>query len=213
MYTVRFVDYNDSVISKEQYVYKAYPKIPLDRERKANQKYNYAFKGWSPSVDSVKSDTDYFAMYDSVLNKYLIRYKVGNQIMQSDSLEYGEMPSYKLEEPTKTATAKYEYKFVGWSPAVVAVTGSATYTAVFDSTTLQSIVGSPRITNAVAVYSSGIQILISDAKIGSSYTVFDVQGHVIANGIVDQKSFAVKTNSKGHYIVKLNGLIKSVSVE
>ncbi|MBQ4215417.1 MAG: hypothetical protein II663_03980, partial [Bacteroidales bacterium] len=44
---------------------------------------------------------------------------------------YGETPS--CEEPSKAATAQYTYNFAGWSPAVVPVEGTATYTATYES--------------------------------------------------------------------------------
>lgn len=213
LYTIRFVDYNDSVISKEQYVYKAYPKIPLDGERKANQKYNYAFKGWSPSVDSVKSDTDYFAMYDSVLNKYLIRYKVGNQVMQSDSLEYGEMPSYKLEKPTKKESALYTYEFIGWLPKEDSVKKSIIYIAIFDSAKTQSLGDHSLDEYNLKIRIADLQIQISEVKIGLPYYIFDVQGHLVVSGITSRETVAVKVKNKGPFVVVVNGLSRVVLVK
>ena len=50
-------------------------------------------------------------------------------------MEYGQTPAYTGTTPTKTATAQYTYTFNNtWSPAIVAVTEAATYTAQFGST-------------------------------------------------------------------------------
>ena len=280
-YVVKFIDYNDSVVAENRYAYKTFPNIPQDMERTKTQQYSYTFKGWNSSIDSVDADRDYYAVYDSVLNKYLIRYIIEKKIVKSDSIEYGKIPEYNLEEPmknssvryvykfagwlpeeravegdadyianfekiernytivfmnekdtlsvesipygqvpeykgenpTKPSSKKFEYLFVGWSPKLSTVTKDTVYRAVFDSTALQSIVVSARIANVFAAYSSGLQIQISNAKIGSSYAIFDVQGHMIANGIVNQSSFSVNANNKGRYIVKLNGLTKTVMVK
>ena len=54
-------------------------------------------------------------------------------VLQTSELSEGETPVYLGETPTKPATAEYTYTFAGWSPAITAVTGAQTYTAIFSS--------------------------------------------------------------------------------
>ena len=54
----------------------------------------------------------------------------GSLIDQTIVVE-GEIPTHA--NPSKPATAEFTYTFVGWTPAVVIVTGDATYTATYES--------------------------------------------------------------------------------
>ena len=66
---------------------------------------------------------------------YTITWVDGNgNVLKTEQVAYGEMPSYTGATPTKTPTAQYTYTFTGWSPAITTVTGDATYTAKFNET-------------------------------------------------------------------------------
>ena len=68
-----------------------------------------------------------------VINKYIIKFvNHDGTELQSLELEYGEIPVYSGEEPTKNGNVQYSYVFDGWTPKISEVDGEKTYTAKFD---------------------------------------------------------------------------------
>ncbi len=100
--------------------------------KESTAQYSYTFKEWSPELVTVTQSATYEAQFDSVVNKYEVYFVNGNNV-DTINVEYGEMPIYSKETPTKESTAQYSYTFKEWSPELVAVTQSATYEAQFDS--------------------------------------------------------------------------------
>ena len=58
-------------------------------------------------------------------------------VLKTDTVKISVVPTYTGATPTKAKTAQYTYTFDGWTPAIKAVTGDATYTAKYKSTVNQ----------------------------------------------------------------------------
>ena len=133
VYTVIFKN-GEEVLQKTQLAYGETPVYEGENPTKAaDAQYTYTFNGWDKEIVAVTGEATYTAEYDSTLNKYLITFMNGEDVLQSTEVEYGAMPAYNGEAPTKEATAQFSYTFKGWTPALAEVTGEATYTAEFDS--------------------------------------------------------------------------------
>ena len=130
-YTITFVNGATSLQSNDV----AYGVLPeytgTTPTKEATAQYTYAFKSWTPTIVSVTGEAAYAAVFDSVVNKYLITFKNGTEVVQSDSVAYGTIPE-RPEITLPKNTAQYTYS-LSWDKDVVAVTGSATYIATIDS--------------------------------------------------------------------------------
>ena len=80
-----------------------------------------------------ESGEDESSESSSVTPKYKVKWvnDNGKVIEEDEGLEYGEMPSYDGDIPTKSGSESYYYSFVGWKPKVAAVTKDITYTASY----------------------------------------------------------------------------------
>ena len=107
-------------------------------------KEGYTFTGWTGSngetpqtsvtiTTGSTGDKSYTANW--TINTYTITFEDWDGTeLQSSQVAYGETPVYSGATPTRAADAQYTYTFNGWSPAIAAVTGDATYTAQFTET-------------------------------------------------------------------------------
>ncbi len=147
-YTVTWRNYEGTVLEKDDNLSSgARPKYDgAAPTRDATVQYTYVFSGWSDgentyvdlaSMPAVTKDVTYQAVFTGQLNRYTITWKNedGDTLATSENVPYGDMPVYEGEEPEKDGDAQYSYKFSSWSPAVVTVTGNATYVATFTQIT------------------------------------------------------------------------------
>ena len=103
--------------------------------------YTYTFIGWTPELVRVTTDATYTATYTATKRKYQIHFLNYNGTeLQLLQVEYGSVPEYTGETPTRPSTAQYNYVFDGWNPEIVSVTKDANYTATYVSFLRQYIV-------------------------------------------------------------------------
>ena len=132
-YTITFANEDGSVIEAKEYAYGSMPETPADPTKEATTQYTYTFAGWDKEIVAVTGAETYTATFAATLNKYLITFvdEDGTTVLYEEEVAYGETPVYGGELPTKEEDADYTYTFSGWSPAVEAVSGTATYYATY----------------------------------------------------------------------------------
>ncbi len=87
--------------------------------------YTYDFAGWTPALGRVTQDVTYTATYTKKPRKYTIIFQnEGGVEIERQFLTHNEMPVCE-NVPTKIGHT------LEWSPAIAAVTGNATYTAIW----------------------------------------------------------------------------------
>ena len=135
-YTVKFVNDDDTELQSTEVAYGETPVYTGSTPTKAaTAQYTYSFAGWDKEIAAVTGDVTYKAIYKSTVNKYTVTFVDENgTVLQEKEVEYGVVPDYNGATPSKTETAQYSYTFSGWTPAIAAVKGEATYKATFTAT-------------------------------------------------------------------------------
>ncbi|MBP3493968.1 MAG: InlB B-repeat-containing protein, partial [Oscillospiraceae bacterium] len=136
-YTVTWVNHDGSLLETDTNVpYGTDPSYDGAAPTKpADSEYTYKWVGWNPTVSAVTGNVIYVASYDRTPIPYTVTWVDGDgKTLKTESYYSNDIPSYTGATPTKKADDQYIYTFNGkWSPAIVPVTGDATYTAQFDS--------------------------------------------------------------------------------
>lgn len=152
-YTVTWKN-GDTVLKTDTVAYGEAPSYNDAEPTKAEDaQYSYTFAGWNTKEDgsgttvtAATGPVTYYAQYTKTVKKYTVIWKDGDTVLETDNnVEYGTMPSYDGDEPTKTATEQYNYVFTGWNTEkdgsgttlsdTVTVTGDVTYYAQYAETT------------------------------------------------------------------------------
>jgi uncharacterized repeat protein (TIGR02543 family) len=132
-YSVKWVNEDGTLLQSDTDV--AYGTTPsyngVTPTKAADAQYTYTFAGWSPAVDKVTGDITYTATFDKTVNTYTVTWKNGDETLKTEQVEYGTVPVYSGDTPTKDGDAQYSYEFKGWTPEITSVTGDVTYTAEF----------------------------------------------------------------------------------
>ena len=100
--------------------------------REKTKEYIYTFKGWDKEITEVTNNQEYIATYTETKNKYNVKFtNYDGSILQEETLEYGTLPVYKGEIPTREKTDEYTYTFKSWNKEITEVTDNEIYIAVY----------------------------------------------------------------------------------
>ena len=135
-YTVKFVNDDGTLLKEAQFVYgsTAFYQLNETPTKKPTVQYTYTFAGWDKKLGTVTDDITYTATYEATVNKYKITFKnEDGSMLQISEVEYGKLPVYEKDTPTKAATVQETFTFAGWDKEISKVTGEAVYTATYTS--------------------------------------------------------------------------------
>ena len=96
------------------------------------------WSGYAPGAELpvVTGSAEYTAVYTGTPRPYTITFQnFDGTVLQQSDVNYGTTPTYDGATPYRAKDAFYSYTFSEWSPAITSVTGEATYTAQYTSTT------------------------------------------------------------------------------
>ena len=136
-YTVRFLDWDGRELQSGSLLEGTMPEYSGNGpERAADEQYTYTFSGWDKELSAVSGDASYTAVYSTTLNQYTVTFydEDGTTVLWSSSFDYGTVPVYGGEKIEKVADEQYSYAFAGWDKEISAVSGDASYTAVYSTT-------------------------------------------------------------------------------
>lgn len=137
-YTVTWKNYDGTVLEiDEGVVEETVPTYDGPTPSKARTaEFTYTWTGWTPNVEAISQDVEYTATFEEERNVYQITWKNDDgSVLKTNTFAYGETPSFGDANPTKPSTEEFDYTFANWSPAILPVTGEATYTAVYTKQT------------------------------------------------------------------------------
>jgi hypothetical protein len=122
-YTVRFEDYDGTLLKSESVNYGSAATAPS-----SSSHTGYTFTGWDVDFDYITANTTVTALY--TINSYTVRFvDYDGTLLESQSVNYGS-DAIAPDDPTRTG-----YTFTGWDIAFDNITEDITVTALYDVST------------------------------------------------------------------------------
>jgi hypothetical protein len=130
-YTVTFLDGLDTLAAAE-WEYGSVPSYEGTPAKAVTAQYTYTFKAWDNEFVEVTGPAAYTALFDSTVNKYLVKFVSEGKTLDSAYYEYGTKASdIKVPKASKKDTKDSTFTFDGWNAKIADVTKDVTYTAKF----------------------------------------------------------------------------------
>ncbi len=110
-----------------------------------------------------------------------------------------------------TVTAVYELKTNSSSGSIAESSSSSAKSSNSGNKNTEAFVASDIPTFYVSVVEYSIQI--ANAKVGSAYAIFDMQGRVLKKGRVESANFNIPMNMAGNYLVRVDNRTQRISIK
>ena len=130
VYKSTYYNYDNSKITEFTYNFEQEPEYTEIPVRSQDNAHIYEFDKWVMSTDN-DGNKIYIANYKSKLRKYTITFKNGNDILEQKEVEYGNVPTYTGNTPTKEKTNTKIFIFDGWDKDLKEVSQDEIYTATY----------------------------------------------------------------------------------
>ncbi len=204
-YTVVWLNADGTELERdENVVYGTMPSYDSEEPAKeADAQYTYTFAGWTPTPEAVTGDATYTATFTATTRTYVITFNNWDgTLLREVEATYGVTPTYPGETPERPADAQYTYVFDHWDPEITAVSGSATYTAVFEATPIPVAFKSHTL---MLDGSIGVRFYMNLPKIdgyydySNAYMSFSIGGLTHREDVKVPFSEDLPKNSKGYY--------------
>ena len=174
-YTVRFLDWNGTVLKTQTVNYGGYATAPANPEREG-----YTFAGWDKAYTNIQADLDVNATY--TINTYTVRFLDWNgTVLKTQTVEHGAAATAPAD-PTREG-----YTFTGWDVAFNNITADLDVTAQYTENEEPPVVGGNGDINDDGVVDVTDALLALRASMGSVTLTAEqiARGDVNGDGIVD----------------------------
>ena len=152
-YSVKFVDWDGTVLSDIRYSEGEEVTQPAAPERPADETYTYTFAGWDKEVTVCTEDAVYTAVYEGEYIAYTVEFRYADgTVISTATYHYGDAVAIP-EDPALPEGADPQLTFLGWSPKVKECAGNTVYIAVFSDMAIPGdFDGDLEVTDADAIY-------------------------------------------------------------
>lgn len=195
-FTVTWKDEKGNVIRVDEDVpYGTTPENDYTFETYFDRDYIYEFDGWNPAISPISSDVTYTAKTKNTVNDFVVTWKNGDDVLEQEHYKYGQMPSYKHDDPTKACADEDKcYYFVGWDKDFDIVTEDIVYNAKYYLGTKVIVSGN---------YITGFDTTGNDIIIPVSYGSPSLSFNISTNSYYDSVTYNGRTYFLGTTSSKL----------
>ena len=170
-YTVKFVDWDGTVIKTETVAYGNDATAPADPTRESDGQYTYTFSGWDKAYTDISADTTITATYSTEGVYYTVTFTdFDGTVLKTETVAYGASATAP-ESPVRTG-----YTFAGWSGSFTNIktntTVTATYTAITYTVTFKDFDGT-ELDSQTVNYGNGATAPEVSARNGYKFTGWD----------------------------------------